>query len=64
MNGELQIKDKECRLNFPVTISGTNSTQHNEQAVHHWRRADKCQSGMWWKECDNINTFTQYDPAY
>lgn len=60
----MQIREKEAQLNSPVTISGTNFTQHNEQAVHHWRRADKSQSSMWWRECDNINTFTQYDLAY
>lgn len=62
----MQIRYKELQLNSPVTMSGTNSGQHNEQSMHHRRRADKCQSSMfiWWQECDNINTFTQYDPAY
>lgn len=60
----MQIREKEAQLNSLVKIFGTNSIQHNEQAVHHWRRAEKSQSSMWWRECDEINTFTQYDPAY
>lgn len=59
----MQIREKEAQLNSPVTVPGTNSTQHNEQAVHHSKKVDKSQSHMWWSACDNINTFTQYDPA-
>lgn len=63
----MQMRDiKNLSLMPQLQCLAANFAQHNEQAMHHWRRADKCQSSMfiWWRECDSINTLTQCDPAY